>query len=141
MQRPQMWQRASAGLRLLPVCGSSYVPTRKAADPPITMAGLRLYLPSFAPWAGARRERKREEKDAGAPYQMVRGGASIRRSTDPAIRHWPDLVTDGLTDDRIRRSGDDSYGKGADPARRDGPGYLLFPLREQAKQVYSWCGF
>jgi hypothetical protein len=49
----------------------------------------------------------------GAPYQTVPGGVSIRRSKDPAIRHWPDLATDGLTDDSIRHGGDDSYGKDA----------------------------
>jgi hypothetical protein len=53
----------------------------------------------------------------GAPYQMVPGGASIRRSTDRA--------TDGLTDDRTRHGDDDRYGKDADPAMRGGPHYLL----------------
>jgi hypothetical protein len=41
---------------------------------------------------------------------MLLGGASIRRPTDPA--------TDGLTDDRTRHGGDNSYGEDADSPRR-----------------------
>jgi putative addiction module killer protein len=54
--------------------------------------------------------------------QSGTGDQSVRRSTDPAIRQWPDLVTDGLTDDKIRHGGDDGHGKqrsaktGASPA-------------------------
>jgi len=81
----------------------------------------------------SRRAAIKREKDAGAwhrmvlgaaPYRMVRVGVSIRRSPDPPIRHWPDLATDGLTDDRIRQGGDDGHGKGAD-RRSGGARYLL----------------
>jgi hypothetical protein len=32
----------------------------------------------------------------------------VRRSPDPAIRHWPDLATDGLMDRMVRRVTDSS---------------------------------
>jgi hypothetical protein len=40
--------------------------------------------------------------EGGVPHKMVRGGVSIRRSTDPA--------TDGVTDDRIRHGGGNTDG-------------------------------
>ena len=45
--------------------------------------------------------------------QSGTGDQAVRRSTDPAIRHWPDLVTDGLTDRMVRPLTDSSARRSA----------------------------
>jgi hypothetical protein len=52
-----------------------------------------------------------------SPPELAHGDKEIGKKRTPEFRRG----------DRIRHGGGDGYEKGADPARRDGPRYLLKP--------------